>query len=362
MAFGVYVHVPWCSSRCGYCDFNTYVPRGDEPSGYAATAIAEIALMRGALGDVRPATVFFGGGTPTLLGPADLAAVLRALDPLPGAEVTIEANPDTVDEARFAALLDAGFTRVSIGMQSAAEHVLRTLERVHTPGRAVAAAAEARAAGFEHVSLDLIYGTPGESDDDWRMSVDAALTAAPDHVSAYALTLERGTRLMAAVRAGRLPALDEDALADRYEIADAAFTAAGLDWYEVCNWAAAADDRCRHNINYWTGGDWWAIGPGAHGHVGGTRFWTHRHPVRHAAAVAAGELPIAGREVLDAGQVELERVMLGVRLADGLPLTERQVPVAEQLVEDGLLEVSRGRAVLTARGRRLADVVIRALA
>jgi oxygen-independent coproporphyrinogen-3 oxidase len=361
VSFGVYVHVPWCSSRCGYCDFNTYVPRGNEPAGFAATAVAEIALMRAEVGDVRPSTVFFGGGTPTLLEPADLALVLAALDPAPGAEVTVEANPETVDPGRLEALRAAGFTRVSVGMQSAVDHVLHTLDRVHTPGRAPAAAREARAAGFDHVSLDLIYGTPGESDEDWRVSVDAALAAEPDHVSAYALTVEPGTRLMASVRAGRLPAPDEDALARRYEIADAAFTAAGLEWYEVCNWAATEAARCRHNINYWTGGDYWAIGPGAHGHMGGTRFWTHRNPARHAAAVAAGELPVSGREELDADAVELERVMLGVRLAEGIRLTDAQRPAAATLHDDGLLHVSGDRAVLTDRGRRLANIVIRAL-
>jgi oxygen-independent coproporphyrinogen-3 oxidase len=361
VAFGVYVHVPWCASRCGYCNFNTYVPRGDEPSAFAATALAEIALMRAELGEVRPETVFFGGGTPTLVDPADLGAVLAALDPAPGAEVTVEANPETVDEPRLAALREAGFTRVSIGMQSAAGHVLKTLDRAHTPGRATAAAREARAAGFEHVSLDLIYGTPGESDADWRGSVEAALGAEPDHVSAYGLIVEPGTALAAAVRSGRLPVPDEDALARRYAIADDLLEAGGLGWYEICNWAATDAARCRHNLNYWAGGDWWAIGPGAHGHMGGERFWTHKHPATHAAAVAAGELPIAGREVLDGAQVELERVMLGVRLREGIVLREPQRRAAASLRDDGLVSLVEDRAVLTGRGRRLADVVIRGL-
>jgi putative oxygen-independent coproporphyrinogen III oxidase len=354
VSFGVYVHVPWCASRCGYCDFNTYVPRGGEPEQYADVAVAEVALMHAATGGRRPETVFFGGGTPTLLGAADLARVLSALRPAPGAEVTVEANPETVGAAKLAALRAAGFTRVSIGMQSASAHVLATLERAHTPGAAARAARAARAAGFEHVSLDLIYGTPGETDADWRASLDAALAAEPDHVSAYALTVEPGTRLAAQVRAGIIPAPDEDALATRYELADATLSAAGLAWYEISNWARDDAARCRHNLAYWTpGADWWAIGPGAHGHVAGTRFWTHRHPRRHAAAVRRGELPIAGGETLTPEQRELERLMLGVRTREGLDGVE---PI------DGLLERVGERAVLTLRGRRLADGVVRALA
>ena len=368
--FGVYVHVPWCASRCGYCDFNTYVPgrlRGAAPGGYADTAVAEAALMRAALGAAaRPAdTVFVGGGTPTLLGPATLARVLGAIERAPGAEVTVECNPETVDERVFTALLEAGTTRVSIGMQSAAEHVLATLERAHTPGRAAEAALQARAAGFAHVSLDLIYGTPGETDADWAATLEAALAAGPDHVSAYALTLEPGTRMTAAVRAGRLPAPDEDALARRYELADARLGAAGLRWYEVSNWAAGDEARCRHNLGYWTGGHWWALGPGAHGHVGGTRFWTHRHPAAHARAVADGVLPVDGWEVLGDGARRLERLMLELRLATGLDLGVLDAAgraAADGLAADGLLEPRDGRATLTLRGRRLADGVVRALA
>jgi oxygen-independent coproporphyrinogen-3 oxidase len=357
VALGAYVHVPWCASRCGYCDFNTYVPRGNEPAGFAATAVAEIALVRERFGTARPATVFFGGGTPTLLPAADLATILHALDPAPGAEVNVEANPESVDPAKLRDLRAAGFTRVSIGMQSAAAHVLATLDRAHTPGRAVAAAREARAAGFAHVSLDLIYGAPGETDADWRATLDAALSAEPDHVSAYNLTIEPGTRMNADVRAGRLPAPDEDALARRYEIAHERLTAAGLPWYEVASWGSP----CRHNENYWTGGDWWAVGPGAHGHHDGLRYWTHRHPAEHARAVAAGELPIAGSEQLDADQRELERTMLGIRRAAGLPLRDGQRAAAAALAADGLLSVEGDRAVLTLRGRQVADTVTRGL-
>jgi putative oxygen-independent coproporphyrinogen III oxidase len=369
--FGVYVHVPWCASRCGYCDFNTYVPgrlRGAAPEGFAATAEAELGLASRQLGGAAPPvqTVFFGGGTPTLLAPAQLARVLAAIDTelglASGAEVTVEANPETVGPVRLRELRAAGFTRISLGMQSAADHVLATLERAHTPGRAVAAAREARAAGFDHVSLDLIYGTPGETDTDWRATLDAALAAEPDHVSAYALTLEPGTRMTARVRAGALAAPDEDALARRYEIADARLSAAGLAWYEISNWAASDDARCRHNLGYWSAADWWAIGPGAHGHVGGTRFWTLRHPAAHAHAVAAGRVPVDGFEVLDDEARRLERLLLGLRLAEGLDVAALEPERLHQLEADGLLERDGERVRLTLRGRLLADGVVRALA
>jgi putative oxygen-independent coproporphyrinogen III oxidase len=372
--FGVYVHVPFCATRCGYCDFNTYVPGEASTSGYVEAVGRELALARGVLGDATPpaATVFVGGGTPTLLPPGDLARILDAVREHVGlagdAEITTEANPESVDPAALAALREAGFTRVSLGMQSAAPRVLEVLERRHTPGRAVAAAREARAAGFEHVSLDLIYGTPGEGADDWRRSLEAALEAEPDHVSAYSLIVEPGTRLAARVRRGELPAPDDDVLAERYETAEAVLGAAGLRWYEVSNWARDDAARCRHNLGYWRGGDWWGAGPGAHSHVGGVRWWNVLHPSRWAAALAEGRSPAAGREVPDADAARLEQVMLGVRLAEGLELgglASRARAAAAQAAADGLLErgpLDDGRAVLTLRGRLLADRVTLALA
>ena len=352
MAFGVYVHVPWCASRCGYCDFNTYVPgrvRGASPEGFAAAAVAEWALH----GAGRAAdTVFFGGGTPTLLPAAALASVLAAIELAPDAEVTVEANPESVDLEKLRALREAGFTRVSIGMQSGAAHVLEVLERAHSPGRAVQAAAWAREAGFEHVSLDLIYGTQGESDDDWRRTVDEALSAAPDHVSAYGLLLEPGTRMTARVRAGRLPALDEEAMARRYEFADVAFEAAGLRNYELCNWGV----HCRHNLGYLRSDDWIGIGPGAHSHVDGTRWWNVKHPARWAERVEAGTLAVAGREVLSDSARRVERVMLGLRMAEGLPAEE--LAGAEPLLERGLLRRAGDRYALTFEGRLLSDRVV----
>jgi putative oxygen-independent coproporphyrinogen III oxidase len=379
--FGIYVHVPFCAARCGYCDFNTYTAaelggRGTapvSPASYPGLAVAEIRFARKALGaaDVPVRTVFFGGGTPTLLPPAALAGILRAIDGefglAPGAEVTAEANPESVDEAALAKLRAGGVTRMSFGMQSAVPGVLAVLDRVHHPGRPARCVAWARAAGFEHVSLDLIYGTPGESDADWRRSLDAAAGAGPDHVSAYALTVEPGTRLAARIRRGELPAPDDDVLADRYLAADRALEAAGLRWYEISNWAAGGASACAHNLGYWTGGDWWGIGPGAHSHVGGTRWWNVRHPAAYAARIGAGASPGQAREVLTAAQRQTERVMLLIRLAAGCPVTAlgpAGQANAGPVVADGLAEAgayAAGRIVLTRRGRLLADTVARRL-
>lgn len=371
--FGVYVHVPYCAARCGYCDFNTYVAGADERASWRAAATAELALAARVLGDpprlVAPAqTAFFGGGTPTLLPPADLVAVLEAVRERFGlaadAEVTVEANPETVTPSSLAELRAGGFTRISFGMQSAAPHVLGVLGRVHTPGRALEAVAEARAAGFAHVSLDLMFGTPGEHDEDLAASLDAALGAGIDHVSLYGLILEPGTRLTARVRRGELAAPDDDAMARRYEAADAVLAARGFAWYELANWAAGDAARCRHNLGYWRGGDWWGVGPGAHSHVGGVRWWNALRPATWRAALAAGRSPAAGRETPDAAARRLEAVMLGVRLAEGLTLREDERATAHDLAARGLLDpdsLRAGRAILTLRGRLLADTVIREL-
>ncbi|KAB8179926.1 radical SAM family heme chaperone HemW [Microbispora catharanthi] len=375
--FGFYVHVPFCATRCGYCDFNTYTAAelgpGAAQRDYAATAVEEIRLARRVLGDAAPPveTVFFGGGTPTLLPAADLVLILDAIGEefglRPDAEVTTEANPESVDPTYLKELRAGGFTRVSFGMQSAGEHVLAVLDRRHTPGRPAEAVREARAAGFEHVNLDLIYGTPGESDDDWRASLEAALAAGPDHVSAYSLIVEDGTRLAARIRRGELPMPDDDVAADRYLIAEELLTAAGLSWYEISNWAAGDEARCRHNLLYWTGGDWWGAGPGAHSHVGGTRWWNVKHPAAYAARLAAGTSPAHAREVLPAEDRAVERVMLELRLASGFPLADlapQARTACARALADGLLEVEAfkaGLAVLTLRGRLLADAVVRDL-
>jgi putative oxygen-independent coproporphyrinogen III oxidase len=372
--FGVYVHVPFCATRCGYCDFNTYTPgelgSASSPSTWLDAVRRELTLAAHVLGEPVPAdTVFVGGGTPSLLGAAGLAAVLDAirgsLGLAPGAEVTTEANPESTSPEFFAGIAAAGYTRVSLGMQSAAPHVLAVLDRVHTPGRPVAAAAQARAAGIGQVSLDLIYGTPGETHDDLAASLDAVLAAGVDHVSAYALVVEAGTALARRVARGELPGPDDDVLAERYEQIDTALSAAGLGWYEVSNWATSAESRCRHNLGYWAGGNWWGVGPGAHSHVGGVRWWNVKHPARYAAALQAGCSPAAGREVLSPAEQHTERVMLGLRLADGLLLDVLDTSgraAADRAVTDGLATVTPGdRLVLTRRGRLLADTVVRDL-
>jgi putative oxygen-independent coproporphyrinogen III oxidase len=374
--FGIYVHVPFCRTRCGYCDFNTYTSTelgpGVTRQDYAAQAIGEIRLARRVLG--KPAavsTVFFGGGTPTLLPPADLAAILAAIDREfglePGAEITAEANPETIDQHSLTQLRAAGLTRISIGMQSAASHVLSVLDRVHEPGRPQRCAEWARQAGFEHVSLDLIYGTPGESDEDWERSLRSALAAGPDHISGYALIVEKGTRLAARIARGEIAEPDDDVMADRYLAADEILGAAGLSWYEISNWALGPAARCRHNLLYWAGGDWWGVGPGAHSHVGGTRWWNVRHPAAYAARLAAGASPAQAREVLTGDERATERIMLATRLADGCPVSELTPAgrtAATTAVEDGLADgeaLAAGTVVLTPRGRLLADAVIRGL-
>ncbi len=375
--FGVYVHVPFCLTRCGYCDFNTYTAAelggGASRDGYAALAIAEIRFARRVLGTARaPVTsVFFGGGTPTVLPPSHLAEIVRAIDGefglAAGAEVTVEANPETVDERVMAGLRAAGMTRISLGMQSAAPHVLATLDRVHEPGRPARCARWAREAGFEHVNLDLIYGTPGESAADWAATLEAAVAAGPDHISAYALIVEPGTRLAARVGRGEVPRPDDDAMADRYLAADDLLTAAGLRWYEISNWAAGDRARCRHNLLYWTGGDWWGIGPGAHSHIGGTRWWNVKHPTAYAARITAGVSPGHAREVLTASERWLEQVLLETRLASGFPLDGlggKGRVAAGAAVASGLLDAAAlrsGRVVLTRQGRLLADGVVRDL-
>jgi putative oxygen-independent coproporphyrinogen III oxidase len=383
---GFYVHVPYCATRCGYCDFNTYtIPelgapaaggRDASPAAYVRSAVAEVRLARQVLDDTgaprRPVgTVFFGGGTPTQLPARDLGEILRVIDGefglAPDAEVTTEANPESVDPGYLAELRAAGFTRISFGMQSARRHVLEVLDRTHTPGRPERCVSEARAVGFDHVNLDLIYGTPGESDEDWRSSLDAAVSAGPDHVSAYALIVEEGTRLAARVRRGELPAPDDDVLADRYLLAEEVLAGAGFTWYEVSNWATTPAGRCRHNLLYWTGGDWWGVGPGAHSHVNGVRWWNVKHPAAYAARLAGAASPAHAREVLDAETRRVERILLRVRLADGCPLDELTAlgrKAADRAVDDGLLEpvpYADGRAALTLGGRLLADAVVRDL-
>ncbi|RAZ34941.1 radical SAM family heme chaperone HemW [Microbacterium sp. SMR1] len=375
--FGVYLHVPFCRVRCGYCDFNTYTAtelRGARQDAYADEVLREIALSADVMDERGPRrsaqTVFFGGGTPTLLPAGDLARMLSGVRDTfgiaAGAEVTVEANPDTMNPRVADELAAAGVTRLSIGMQSAVPHVLAALDRTHDPANVATAVAAARGAGLD-VSVDLIYGAPGESLDDWRRSVETAVALEPDHVSAYALIIEEGTRLERQIRRGEVPAPDDDLQADMYELADERLAAAGFSWYEVSNWARSTDQRSRHNLAYWRGTDWWGYGPGAHSHIAGLRWWNVKHPAAYAQRLSAGESPAAGRERPDAEARRLESVLLRSRIVDGLAVDELAIDsrrAVASLIADGLIEGAdavRGRVVLTRRGRLMADAVVRAL-
>jgi oxygen-independent coproporphyrinogen-3 oxidase len=372
----LYLHVPFCTTRCGYCDFNTYTATelGTEPgasqAGYTDTAVRELELAADVLGPgAGPvSTIFVGGGTPTLLPPDDLGRMVAAIDDHFGLtadpEITTESNPESIDAAGLARLRAVGFTRISFGMQSAMPHVLKVLDRAHSPGRPQQAVAEAKAAGFDHTSLDLIYGTPGESIADWQASLDAAIAAEPDHLSAYALIVEDGTRLATRIRRGELPMTDDDDLADKYLIAEERLTAAGFAAYEVSNWARGADAKCRHNLAYWRSDNWWGIGPGAHSHVGGVRWWNVKHPQAYARRLADGRSPAHAREVLDPVDQRIERVMLELRLATGLDvsvLTEAEQERVPDLVVRGLVRRDGPQLILTLQGRLLADGVVREL-
>ncbi|WP_246954852.1 radical SAM family heme chaperone HemW [Brachybacterium sp. Marseille-Q7125] len=378
-ALSAYIHIPFCAVRCGYCDFNTYTNAelggGGSQREYPANAMREMELQ---LADdlaagyryQQIATVFFGGGTPTLLPAGDLVAMLahlRSLIPLaPDAEVTTEANPDSVTPDSLAELAAGGITRVSFGMQSAVRSVLATLDRTHDPDRIPQVVQWAKDAGLA-VSLDLIYGTPGETLADVETSVRAALDCGIDHLSAYSLIIEGNTAMARQLRRGEITAPDGDDMADKYELIDDLTRADGLQWYEVSNFARTRADRSRHNLAYWTGRDWWGIGPGAHRHRNGERSWNLKHPSRYAARLADGRLPVQESEQLTAKDRLVERIMLELRIADGLDVTvvpEQRRHLLAVHAERGHLEadaLTAGRAVLTRAGRLLADAVIRDL-
>ena len=377
--FGVYVHVPYCRVRCGYCDFNTYtaVDLGTtNRSSYAGEAMAEMrfageVLDRAGVAARQASTVFFGGGTPTLLPASDLVKMLEQIKTTwglaPDAEVTTEANPDSVDLAYLAELKAAGFTRVSFGMQSAVPEVLAVLDRTHKPERVPQVVAWAKQVGLD-VSLDLIYGAPGETLKQWQVSVAAALACEPDHISAYALIVEPGTKLAAQIKRGVYPMPDDDTHAEMYQYADECFSAAGYQWYEISNWASGENHRSKHNLSYWEGADWWGVGPGAHSHVGGVRWWNVKHPRAYADRIAAGGTPAQAREVLDEETRRTERLLLETRIVTGLdtavltPDERRHVPelIAAGLV-DPVIAIKQQRLVPTLRGRLLADTVIHTL-
>jgi putative oxygen-independent coproporphyrinogen III oxidase len=372
-SFGVYVHVPFCSVRCGYCDFNTYTAdelgEGATRASYADTAISEIAQAVHTL--VEPPlveTVFFGGGTPTQLPSGDLVRMLGAVRDnfglAEGVEVTTEANPDSVTPESLATLRAGGFTRISFGVQSAVPHVLATLDRTHNPDNVPQAVRWAREAGFEQLSVDLIYGTPGESMADWRASVEQAIELEPNHISAYALIVEQGTAFARKVKRGEVAMPDDDETADKYLLADELFSDAGLGWYELSNWARDEAAQCRHNVLYWQSADWWGIGPGAHSHVEGERWWNVKHPAAYAQRLAAGESPRHDGETIDPATAQVERIMLQTRLRSGLgldALSPEALAGVPDLVSRGLVELAADRLVLTREGRLLADAVVREL-
>ena len=379
--FHAYVHVPFCRVRCGYCDFNTYTSAelpGYGPGDFVGNLRAELAFSQRVLENVGLAnrelsTVFFGGGTPTQLESSQLTGALASLRDAFGikadAEITTEANPDNVDHAYLAALAAAGFTRVSFGMQSAIPEVLKTLERTHKPENVPFAVGAAKQAGLG-TSVDLIYGAPGETMAQWQQTVDSALELETDHISAYALIVEPGTKLARQIRSGELTEPDDDLTADKYEYLDAALSAAGFEWYELSNFSKSAQTRSAHNMAYWNTQDWWGYGPGAHSHVGGVRWWNQKHPTGYAAALAEGVTPAAGRELLsDTTRLE-ERLLLELRLRSGLAIevvkaiNPKATGVVATLIADGLVEASAalaGSLVLTLNGRLLADSVVRRL-
>ncbi|PQM75805.1 radical SAM family heme chaperone HemW [Corynebacterium sp. J010B-136] len=366
-SFGLYIHVPFCATRCGYCDFNTYTP-GELGSPRDLTGpyldALERELEKAAEKINRPAdTIFVGGGTPSLLGGTGLTRVLNAarnsFGISPGAEITTESNPESTSPEFFEQIKEAGFTRVSLGMQSASSHVLQILERAHTPGRPFAAAKEAKAAGFEHVNLDMIYATPTETDDDVRRTLDLALDTGVDHISAYSLIVEDGTRMARKVAKGELPMPDEDVMARRYEIIASRLDDAGFGWYEVSNWAKEGGE-CRHNMIYWRDKEWWGAGPGAHSHIGKQRFYNVKLPARYIKMLGEGELPIADSETLTAEENHMEKIMLGLRLREGIDrslLSAAAQPAVEGFIDRGLL-VDDGRLRVTNAGRLLADGII----
>jgi len=378
-----YIHIPYCIRRCGYCDFNTYTPselKDGEASvakvsqGYVDAAIIEINQAFSFFKDKNQArtieTIFFGGGTPTLLPAADLARILDELREKFGfsenIEITIEANPDSVSAVDLKNLRTAGMNRVSFGMQSAKTHVLATLDRTHNPARVSEVVNEAIEAGFEHVSLDLIYGVPGESIDDWKESVTAALSLPIDHLSAYALIVEEGTKLGAQVRRGDVVMPPDDETADKYLLVDELATKAGMNWYEVSNWSLNGGEA-RHNMAYWHSNDWWGIGAGAHSHVQGVRWWNVKHPTTYISKLISGESPLLENETLTKEQMRFEEILLRIRLSSGLPLdffTETELVILNTYFAQGHLEEmawQSGQLKLSISGRLLADQIVRAL-
>jgi putative oxygen-independent coproporphyrinogen III oxidase len=372
-----YIHIPYCVKRCGYCDFNTYTPselKITEGLAQISNSYIDLLLMeiKAAKSQVSQSanvpSIFFGGGTPSLMQPDDIGRVISTIKSeftlLPDAEITMECNPDTVTKESLAAFRAVGVNRVSFGMQSAVKHVLATLDRTHNPENLLQATTWAKEVGFSEISVDLIYGTPGESLADWQTSIDAALTLPITHISAYALIIEEGTKLAAQIKRGEVAPVDDDLTAEKYLVADKAFTAAGFEWYELSNWAKSGS-LSKHNLAYWLGDNWWGAGPGAHSHLNGKRFWNVKHPNLYKERVLANQSPVADSEVLEELQIESERLMLSLRLPSGVDkqsLNELQLAELSSYVESGHLDQAnwnQGRATLTLDGRLIADRILR---
>ena len=371
-----YVHIPYCVRRCGYCDFNTYTPAelsisndlSETSRSYIDLLIKELEFARQSTDAATVPTIFFGGGTPTLMESSDLGRVITAISSsyelAPDAEITTEANPDTVTKEKLAGLREAGFNRISFGMQSAVPHVLKSLDRTHNPENVLKATTWAREVGFNEVSVDLIYGTAGESLSDWELTIDTALSLPISHISAYALIVESGTKLGAQVKRGEVTMPDDDETADKYLLADEKFIQAGFDWYELSNWSKPGSE-CRHNLAYWNGDNWWGLGAGAHSHVDGRRFWNVKHPAAYTQKVVESGNPMHDQEILTPEEARSEEIMLQIRLASGLSrnaLSESEGKSLPTFLADGYLlpeAWENGHIVLSKTGRLMADRIVR---
>jgi oxygen-independent coproporphyrinogen-3 oxidase len=372
-----YIHIPYCIKRCGYCDFNTYTPSELQittglkniTNSYTTLLITEIKSARKQVGEraVVP-SIFFGGGTPSLMEAEDIKSIISTIgsefDLAGDIEITLESNPDTVDKDKLEKFYQAGINRISFGMQSAVPHVLATLDRTHNPDNLYQVTKWASEVGFKEISVDLIYGTPGESKSDWQKSIDSALSLPITHISAYALIIEEGTKLAAQIKRGEVDQVDDDLTAEKYLMADNAFTKFGFNWYELSNWSKV-NSESKHNLAYWLGKNWWGAGPGAHSHLNGKRFWNVKHPNLYKQKIDANESPVADSEDLKELQIESERLMLSIRLPSGVEkntLNEQQISDLSGYVESGHLDKGdwdNGRATLTLNGRLIADRIVR---
>jgi len=371
-----YIHIPYCVKRCGYCDFNTYTPSelkiatglSEVSNSYIDLLLLEIKQAKAQVGSAFVPSIFFGGGTPSLMEPSDIGRVIDQIKKEfvlnSDAEVTMECNPDTVSKENLAAFRQVGVNRVSFGMQSAVPHVLATLDRTHNPENLLQVTTWAKEVGFSEISVDLIYGTPGETLADWQKSIHAALALPITHISAYALIIEEGTKLAAQIKRGEVAPVDDDLAAEKYLLADKEFTAAGFQWYELSNWAKP-DSLSKHNLAYWLGENWWGAGPGAHSHLNGKRFWNVKHPNLYKEKIQSNLSPIADSEVLEEIQIASEKLMLSLRLPSGVEkesLNQDQISELSDYVESGhldLLNWNQGRATLTLEGRLIADQILR---